>query len=219
MNIKIQKNGFSKIYLAIIGALILLLFVVIMSFLLSNNGLKKQQGTITPTVTPLPSNFEADYSRLRLLKPGISTLQDVIKINGNPSSTTRFGDKTLLYYQTPSFDYKNEVLVINDVVVYALDNVFSDRQGYYSNYISKYGQPDFVLYGDDINGFPWYVFLKQGLVIQSSNNSISAIIYFAPQSEALFMRNIALNIGLKKEQIIPSGPLGEPLIKESTPEP
>lgn len=148
----------------------------------------------------ISGQFDKDYSRLNKIVPGKSTLDDVEKINGLPAKISIVGDKTYLYYSTPSKDITNKVLVRYGVVVYALENVFSLYRGKYSDYVTKFGNPELNLYSGSAEDYPWYVFLKNGVAIQSSNNYVVTIVYFAPQNETNFMHNIASELGLTKSQ-------------------
>lgn len=171
------------------------IFLLFFAWIFINNVIIPGGGK--PTPIPVPTNFNIDYSRLYLLTPGKSTLNDVIKIAGSPLSEQTVGDKIHLFYQTPSADYSNIVYLKNGVVVYVLENIFGNYRGFFENYRKKYGDPDFVAYrnGDE---FPWYIFLNKGLGVQSSAGLVTALLHFYPQSEAGFFNNIGLDLGFSK---------------------
>lgn len=188
-----------------------LFFVVLLFLLTLILGHKNNQGklinnptatpiaslTPTPTPIPVPSDFNRDYSNLNKLIPGKSTIVDVEKINGFPSSTRTSGTQTTMYYPTPSKEHSNVVVLENGTVKYALDNVFGNYRGNYGDYSKTYGQPDMHLYNSEPgNYFDWYVFLKYGFGIENSIGGITRIVYFAPQSKESFMDTIAVDIGL-----------------------
>jgi hypothetical protein len=156
--------------------------------------------TPTPVVvfspTPIPSDFNLDYSNINKLTPGKSTFQDVKAINGLPASTSFSNNNTTFYYQTPSGDYKNIVFFESGIVKYAIEHVFGNYRGDYETYIQKYGQPTLQLYNKTGTDFAWFIFLKQGVGLEVGGNNIMQILYFAPQSKEDFMQNIAAKLNL-----------------------
>ena len=156
--------------------------------------------TSPPTATPFPANLEEDYSRLNEIIPGKSTLNDVIKINGKPYSTSRFGDKTYLYYKTPLESFTNMVLVENDAVVYSNENVFGSYRGNVSDYSSKYGLPDITLF-EKGDSYSWYVYLNEGIAIENDGKDVGAILYFIPQDKDSFMQKIARELNLVSDPL------------------
>jgi hypothetical protein len=160
----------------------------------------------TPTSYPSSMGLETNYSNFNLIVPGKSTLADVEKINGAPSSSSVIDNKTYLYYQTPFKELFNKVLLVNNVVVYAQEAVFSNYRGDYNSFTQSLGQPDFTIYNDlSPLSSPLYVFLKHGVVVQSVSNDITGIIYFTPQDKINFINNIANDLGLSENT-----PLGQP---------
>ena len=123
---------------------LLFLFTVFAFFYFIGQG--KDKKNVAPTPFPVPTDINIDYSKLYLLKPGKSTLSEVKNINGEPFSSSTFGDETTLYYKTPSEMYKNSVVLKNGIVYYVIENIFGNYRGFYDNYVSNYGQPDMVLY-------------------------------------------------------------------------
>ena len=182
-----------------IGALLLILFVIFSLILFVIFSYKNRgEKPVLPTPIPIPTDFNIDYSKINLLQPGKSSFNDVIKTVGHPYSSSSFGTKRVLYYQTPSLDFKNMVILEKDVVVYALEYVFGNYRGNYNSYVYSYGQPSLSLY-DPKSYFNWYIFLKSGIGIESSNNEVTAVLYFIPQSESGFLSSVAKDLGLLKE--------------------
>lgn len=196
-----NNNASPRIYLAI-SAFVFVIFIFVLVFLiyLSIFSSPNKNGP-TPSPIPLPKDLSVNYSNLNHIIPGKSTIEDVEKTNGKPERTSSFGEKTYLYYPTPFKGYENIVLLKNDVVTYALENVFGNYRGSYGSYTDSLGQPDIALYAnDDPLGFPWYVFLKSGLAIRSNNNYIKGIIYFVPQDKVGFMQNVASDLKLSEQR-------------------
>lgn len=175
----------------------LIIIIVCALFLFITNprgNQKKQPASLTPI--PVSSDFTKDYSHINKIKPGKSSLEDVEAINGAPLSTSTFGKRLVLYYQTPSKAARNTVVVENGVVKYAIENVFGDYRGTYRNYLQAFGQPDLHLYNSNGEPFEWFIFLKIGVGIENSAGGITRMLYFIPQSESSFMKSVASDIGL-----------------------
>jgi hypothetical protein len=187
-----------KKFFAVLVLILFLIFIPIIIYLSFGTGLKLPQiPTINPHPTPISTGFSQSYDNFNLLVPGKSNLGDIEKINGAAISSSKNGDLTYLYYQTPSKDYKNTVVLKNGLLYYSLDNVFGDYRGNYSDYIASYGQPELHLYNSDLNDpFEWYVFLKIGIGVENSGGGITKILYFTPMSKSVFLNSIAKNVGL-----------------------
>ncbi len=191
-----EKKMKTKIFYIGIALLILFIICLILFFIFSS---KNRDGKpVLPTPIPVPTDFNYNYSKINLLVPGKSTFNDVVKTIGYPYSTSSLGSKSVLYYQTPSLDFKNMVVLEKGVVVYAIEYVFGNYRGNYNSYVYSYGQPNISRY-DPKSYFNWYVFLKKGVAIESSNNEVTAVLYFIPQSEADFLSSVAKDLGLLKD--------------------
>jgi hypothetical protein len=201
-------------FFAIVVFCLLLIFIPIVIYFVffTKTPINQNQNPIiNPNATPLPSDFNLNYNSFNQLTPGKSTLSDVEKINGAAISSSKNGNETLLYYQTPSTDYKNTVVLKNGLLYYSLENVFNSSRGSYSDYISSYGQPDLTLYNSDSSLFQWYIFLKQGIGVEVSGNDVLQILYFAPESKNDFIKGIAVELKLTSnsgENKAPKEPLG-----------
>lgn len=144
-----------------------------------------------------PDALKADYSNLNKILPGQSTISDVVRLNGQPTSTKTIGSKKYLYFQTPIKTFNNFVVFEKGVVVYALENVFGEYRGRYENFTSSYGQPDLTLY-DNTSSFIWYIFLQNGVGVQTNGKDVTGILYFIPQNENSFLSGIAEDVGLSR---------------------
>lgn len=201
-------------FFAILVLCLLLIFIPIVIYLVfsTKTPIKQTQNPIVnPSATPLPSDFNLNYNNFNQLTPGKSTLSDVEKINGAAISSSKNGNETLLYYQTPSVDYKNTVALKNGLLYYSLENVFNSSRGSYSDYVSSYGQPDFSLYNSDSSFSQWYIFLKQGIGVEASGNDVLQILYFTPESKNDFIKGVAAELKLTSnsgENQSPKEPLG-----------
>jgi len=190
------------IVLVFVLFLIFIPVVIYLSFGSRNMTPQSQTPTQSPTPavnshpTPLPSDFTQSYNNFNQLAPGKNTLGDIEKINGPAISSVKNGNKTYLYYQTPSADYKNIVVLKNGVLYYSLENVFGDYRGLYSDYTKAYGQPSLTLYNKNSTDSEWFIFLKQGLGLEVGGNDITQILYFIPQSKDDFMQNLAPDLNL-----------------------
>jgi hypothetical protein len=170
--------------------------VIYLSFVTKNPAPQTQIPTINPHPTPLPSDLTKSYNNFNQLVPGKSTLGDIEKTNGPAISSVKNGNKTYLYYQTPSEDYKNTVVLKNGALYYSLENVFGDYRGFYSDYTTAYGQPTLTLFNKNSGDSEWFIFLKQGLGLEVGGNDITQILYFTPQSTDNFMQNLAPDLNL-----------------------
>lgn len=172
-----------------------------MSFFFPTN--RKPQAK--PPVVPVPSDFKRDYSRIIYLIPGKSTREDVLKMLGSPVSETIDKKRTVFNYPTPNSSFVNIVVLENGVVSFAVEYVFSTYRGVYSDYATKYGQPELNLYSSDGVGPDWFIFLKKGIGVGSSNNEINRVVYFVPQDKNSFVNNIASFLNLSQIRTEPQG--------------
>jgi hypothetical protein len=145
--------------------------------------------------TQVPANPTQDYSKINSLKPGKSSLQNVKEINGEPDSETVDGESTKLYYKTPLNGFTNEVVLKKNKLNYAVENIFGSYRGNVSEYITKFGEPDLILY-DKETLYPWYIYLNKGLAIENDKTDILSVLYFVPSSEDVFMSTVAEELGM-----------------------
>lgn len=201
-----NSNNKRIFFLSLFLVAIVFLGVVLLFLNHSNNT------SINSTPIPVPSSFNNDYSNLNLLVPGKSTLQDVLNKNGAPFSKTVDGNKIHLYYKTPGTAYENVVFLKDNIVVYALENVFGNYRGNLSSFQKNNGKEEAMFYqtGQNSSGFPWYMYFKKGIAVQSTSNQITAILYFIPQDKSSFMENVGNDLNFVENQ---PGQQGEPLIQ------
>lgn len=190
----------------------ILLFVIFLFFLtlvLVGVALLFKPNKITPSLVPAPTLIPIENSAIQQIIPGVSSPTQVEKVMGSPSSKTSDSQKTYFHYSTQSADYTNLVSFKNSVVQYTLSYKFDSSRGDFDEYVNKYGNPSLTLYGSSVEDYPWYLFLKSGIGIQSSNGHVTTVLHFSPQEETSFLNNIAVELKLSKtpklrqEQLIP----------------
>lgn len=194
-----------KKILIIVGVI---LIIVLIAILISGGG-KKETGRTLPTPIPLPSGYEENYSNMNYLRPGKSTIDETIKVNGQPKTTSSFGSKTTLAYNTPNSSYENIAVFENGILQYALEYVYSSYRGFLSDYIKTYGSP-VVLYSEAQDRFDWYLFLDKGIGIESSNNDITRVLYFIPQDKNTFLSGVGKDLGIVENPPEEQGEILEP---------
>lgn len=185
----------------IIAVVIIIILIVVKETQLFPSG---NPPSPTPTITKTPTPtipLGNDYSKIDELKPGVSTLDEIIKINGRPESLRNEGNKTYLFYSTPISVHLNTLVLENNKLVYSLENVFGEYRGSVAEIKSKYGEPDLVLYMQN-NSYPWFIYLQQGIAIENDGKDIGAILYFIPQSHSAFTNTIAKDLKLTTEPTI-----------------
>ncbi|MEX2144978.1 MAG: hypothetical protein WD712_01160 [Candidatus Spechtbacterales bacterium] len=155
-----------------------------------------EREVVDPDQAPPTMDLEADYSRINEIIPGESTREDVEKIIGRPYTVSTHDVFTYMYYKTPIEFFENVVALRGETVYYALEYVYSDYRGAFSDYTDKYGEPDLVYWSNE-SEWPWHIFLEEGVAVESSNlQDITGVLYFVPQSEASFYYRIASSPGL-----------------------
>jgi hypothetical protein len=198
----LKRNFF--VVLIFILFLIFIPVVIYLQFGTKNPTPQTQTPTINIHLTPVPSDFNQSYANFNQLVPGKSDLNAVEKINGPAVSSSNNGNELNLYYDTPSNDYKNTVVLKSGLLYYSLENVFGNYRGAYTDYVTNYGQPDIHLYNSDPNKlFDWYIFLKVGIGVENSDGGITRILYFTPESKEDFANGIAKEVGLTTNQPTP----------------
>lgn len=158
-----------------------------------------QQQFPTPSViVPNPRNKQP--SLINYVVPGKTSLEQVKKILGAPSSEKQNGEITLLEYDTSYKNFSNEIAVKKQMAYYSVENVFTDDQyGTTQTFLDTYGSPSLILYQKD-NVFFWHIFLKNGVGIETNDTEILQIIRFEPQGKNSFLNTVAKDLGMSEEQ-------------------
>ena len=172
--------------LVLVSAFLIVIFVILMWLFLYNSQSSR------PKPLPTTLTFEENYNNFNFILPGKSNYDEVIKLNGKPYSTSEEGGKLTMLFKTPNSTLDNVVVMENGIVKYAIEYVYSSYRGFYSDFLKKYGGPDLSLYlSNQENPDPtWFVFLKHGVAVESTNNEIVRIAYFVPQGKEGFMGEI-----------------------------
>ena len=113
----------------------------------------------------------------------------VERINGKPQSVKKEGERTFLYYLTPLENFTNTVVLDKNIVSYSIENVFGSYRGTAQGFRTAYGSPGLLLYG--VDGYFWFIYLNEGLAIETNNRDIVSIVYFVPQTKETFMTGLA----------------------------
>lgn len=186
---KVSEN---RKILILISAVILILFLALVYFMISTPGIGLGGSETTDEET-----LQQEYSNLNELSPGESTLSEIVDTVGEPSRTEEEeGNKTLLYYPTPFESAENVVAVENEIMQYAIEQVFGDYRGVASDYQNQYGNPDLELTSEIAGRSVWNVYLDQGLIVATSGEMINIMVYFIPQSQEEFNNGLAVELGL-----------------------
>ena len=172
---------------------VVIVFIMLLAYLVISN-IKQAEPTIPQTIpSPSPASLqtppEEDYSSLNKVIPGKATLGDVERINGKPQSVKKEGERTFLYYLTPLENFTNTVVLDKNIVSYSIENVFGSYRGTAQGFRTAYGSPDLLLYG--VDGYFWFIYLNEGLAIETNNRDIVSIVYFVPQTKETFMTGLA----------------------------
>jgi hypothetical protein len=194
-----------KIMYLLISIIVFLIIVFVLILFLQKptpsspfkTSLQEPTPVIVSHPTPLSTSFDQTYNNFTMLKPGKNNLAEIEKLNGPAISSVKNDNKLYLYYQTPSTDYKNIVVLKDGLLYYSVENVFGEYRGNYLAYIARYGQPDLHLYNNTAyNHFDWYIFLKTGVGIENSYGGITRILYFSPVLKQEFMNSLAKELEL-----------------------
>lgn len=186
-----------KIRYLIIFLILVLLAIFFLAYLSFGTKRSTEKSNYSTSELPVPRDFNVDYSKINLLIPGKSTIEDVERINGKPESKVNVENNVYFYYKTPSADYKNVVAIKDGIVQYAKENIFRGLRGTYMDYQTRFGNPSLTLY--DINNplnLEVSVFLKYGVAVGHQDDYVAWILYFTPQEGSAFIKSIAADLKL-----------------------
>lgn len=190
--LKTNKWSLLPFLIALVVAVVTLIFALSLVFRITS------PKPIVPTKPQITSNPTQDYSKINSLKPGRSSLQNVKDINGEPDSEIVENDITKLYYKTPLNGFTNEVVLKKNKLNYAVENIFGSYRGDVSEYKTKFGEPDLILY-DKETLYPWYIYLNKGLAIENDKTDILSVLYFVPSSKNVFMNTVAADLEMLED--------------------
>jgi len=133
------------------------------------------------SLIPMPSNAPSWQGII----PGKTTTDELRSQLGQPQEVS---DKTYLYSSTNQF-LPNEVVLKNNKVGLIKEKIIG-KEKVFSDFTSKFGESDAVLYGpDSAAGFYLHLFLKNGLAVlaNSEGGTVLEVWYFSPTGLSEFI--------------------------------
>ena len=178
------KSGNNSFKLLAIAVVLLIILFAIGYLSLSNTGkiFKNTQGNVLN------------------LKPGVSSTSDVKETLGKPDAIKETKNGSEYIYKTTN-GFEDTVIVKDNTVQSAQENIFNDNLGFLQDYINKYGEPDIALSDTSDESITWNIFLNSGVAIATFGEAgeIAKIIRFNPQSKNEFLATTAKNYGMIEE--------------------
>lgn len=171
---------------------LIIVFVLILVVLLGFSLFLRDDGS-EPTQEGRKTSFS-------VFTPGESLKDEVLKKAGAPSLIETEGAKTFFYYTTDNPSLEDVVVFQNNILFYAIENIFSDELSLES-VLSSYGE--YKTYDSEGTPFVFYVFLERGIAVEAGKNSITRILYFVPQEEGIFLETIGNDLGISNEEPTP----------------
>lgn len=160
------KKYFIFILLAFVAASLLLIRLLL-----------KKPASLIPTPSSVPS--------WQGIIPGKTTTDELSSQLGQPQE---IADKTYFYSSTNQFR-PNEVVLKDDKVGLVKEKIIG-KEKIFSDFTSKFGEPEAVLYGPDSPaGFYLHLFLKNGLAVlaNSEGGTVLEVWYFSPTTLSEFI--------------------------------
>ena len=188
--------------------ILLIIFLFFLAALLLALSLSnKKQAPPAPFASPTPVQVipspRKGQSNVSIIIPGKTSGADLQKIVGTPSSQTQDGLLTNLSYPTTENNFTDTVSLKQDVVFYTIENVFDDSNyGTTQDFVSKIGSSYTRLY-DNAEGFYWYIYLNQGLGVETNGTQILKLVRFVPQDLSSFLGGAGASIGISENQTPP----------------
>lgn len=125
------------------------------------------------------------------IAPGNTTSEELKNKVGRPLETKIENSKIIYSYPTSNEKRQTKIDIAQDVVQLIQEPVIAKEKGILNDYISKFGNPEKVLYGKYSYASPANFWGDKGLIV--FGNPISGLIievwYFAPTSLDEFLRN------------------------------
>ncbi len=134
------------------------------------------------------------------LVPGQSTKENILNNLGKPEEEKTEEGKTILKYPTTNNYRQNSLDIQNDKLSVVKEEVIGNEKGRLQDYVTKYGQPEFVGYGPYADQyFKTFVFSNKGVAIVANpiDGVIIQIWYFQPTSVESFRSAIGKDISDK----------------------
>lgn len=140
-------------------------------------------------------------AELSILFPGQTKKEDIFKKTGEPSSVETKNGRTYLYYETQNSSFRDVVVLENDIEKYALENIFSEDELSLESSLKSFGE--YQKYYSETGPFLWYVFLRNGVALETDEKDVLQILYFIPQEEEVFLAFFGEELGIIKEPPTP----------------
>lgn len=166
---------------------IFILFIIIIFFFILIGNKKGVRN-----VEPSPSSVS--IATFKNLTPGVSTKEEVLTNLGTALNAKLEGDKETYEYLSSNPNFNTEVVILNNKLSYIKVVYTIKDNNKYEDFISKYGNPEKILYGSNYSvGYILNAFPKKGVAFlyhQKSHNVREAW-YFVPTTLEIFMKSFA----------------------------
>lgn len=131
--------------------------------------------------------------------PGETSASELVKKLGEPTKKEVVNNKNVYYYETDSQYRPNKIEIEKEKVKIIKEEVIAKEEGILQDYISKYGKPESVVYGKQLEVAPGHFWGSQGIMVFANDQTglIFEIWYFAPTKlDALLSENSELRKNL-----------------------
>lgn len=151
----------------------------------------------------IPEKFEpATYSSLSTFVPGKSTLDEVVSVAGEPKKREIQKEITFLTYATESLYFDNTITIKLNVIYYVLErNIGEAYKETTIEYKRSLGEPDIVLHDSEREDTFWYVYLREGVALNSSIGGVFRRLRFVPMSKEEFIKTIGTELKMEPKTI------------------
>lgn len=140
-----------------------------------------------------PSNLD-NVATYKNLTPGYSSKEEILTNLGTALNAKIEENKETYEYLSSNPNFNTEVVILDNKLSY-IKVVYTIKDNIkYENFISKYGNPEKVLYGPDYSvGYILNTFPKKGVAFISHQKShnIREVWYFIPTTLEIFIKNFA----------------------------
>lgn len=133
------------------------------------------------------------------LEPGQSSAGDVINNLGEPDAIEEIEGGEAYIYDSLN-DFTDVVVVKDNKVESAQQNIFNDELGLVSDYIEQYGDPSLTLFDGSDPQIRWLIFSKNGVGVGTlDNEQVMKIIKFEAKSDDEFLQTTAKTYNLLEQ--------------------
>lgn len=123
------------------------------------------------------------------ITPGETTTEDLGNKLGGPIKTAVENDKLIYFYESGNEFRPHEVEIFQDKVNIIKEQVIADEKGSLNDYLSKFGQPERILYGQHGYAAPANFWGSKGIIVfgNAESGKILEIWYFPPTTPDQFL--------------------------------